>query len=171
MLTPLDVKNKVFKKGLAGYSAAEVDEFMGLVVTDYEKVYRDNIILNDKIKMLSDVVGQYKNMEDTMKDAILVAQNTAEEVKRNALDKAEAIIRDADSKAARMVEDAGHEVTKINYQREELRRSLAAFRAKVIALIEAQTEIVNGLDESEPAPPQASIFIPQVDEPDYAQVG
>ena len=169
MLTPLDVKNKSFKKGLIGYGAAEVDEFMQLFVTDYEKVYRDNIILNDKIKMLSDVVGQYKNMEDTMKDAILVAQNTAEEVKRNALDKAETIIRDADSKAARMVEDAGREVTKINYRREELKRSLSAFKAKVSSLIGAQTDIINSLDESESVSAlEQAVSIPQ-EETEYQE--
>ena len=148
MLTPLDIKNKTFKKGLAGFKSAEVEEFMQLVVADYEKVYKDNIILNDKIKMLSDALGQYKNMEDTMKDAILVAQNAAEEVKRAALDKADTIIRDADSRASRMVDDAGREVTRIHYQKEELRRSLAAFKAKATALLEAQVNIVQGLDEA-----------------------
>ena len=41
-LTPMDIKNKEFKKGIRGYSVEEVDEFLDEVVENYEEVYKEN---------------------------------------------------------------------------------------------------------------------------------
>ena len=47
MLTPLDIQNKKFTSGAMGYKKAEVDEFLDLLVRDYENMYKNNIDLND----------------------------------------------------------------------------------------------------------------------------
>jgi cell division initiation protein len=39
MITPLDIQNKEFTKGLRGYKEVEVDEFLDNVIDSYEKVY------------------------------------------------------------------------------------------------------------------------------------
>ena len=36
-LTPTDINNKEFKKGIRGYSVEEVDEFLDEVVESYEE--------------------------------------------------------------------------------------------------------------------------------------
>ena len=41
-LTPMDINNKEFKKGIRGYSVEEVDEFLDEVVENYEEVYKEN---------------------------------------------------------------------------------------------------------------------------------
>ena len=38
-LTPVDISNKEFKKGIRGYAVEEVQEFLDEVVENYEKVY------------------------------------------------------------------------------------------------------------------------------------
>jgi len=50
MLTPLDIENKKFsRKRISGYSVEEVDEFLDEVTVDYEKLYKENSELKDKI--------------------------------------------------------------------------------------------------------------------------
>ena len=56
MLTPLDIQNKDFSSGAVGYKKAEVDEFLGLLLKDYETMYKNNIDLNDKINMLNNAL-------------------------------------------------------------------------------------------------------------------
>ncbi len=149
MLTPLDLETRTFTKKFGKYKAEEVDEFMTALRIEYEKLYKENLALKDKVAMLSDAIKQYKSMEDTLQSAIIVAQNTGEEVKRNAYTKAENIINDAELKASTLISDAGKEVTRINYQFEEMKRSVEIYRAKMVSLISSQMDILKGFDPSD----------------------
>lgn len=149
MLTPLDLETRTFTKKFGKYKSEEVDEFMTALRIEYEKLYKENLALKDKVSMLSDAIKQYKSMEDTLQSAIIVAQNTGEEVKRNAYTKAENIVNDAELKASTLISDAGKEVTRINYQFEEMKRSVEIYRAKMVSLISAQMDILKGFDPSD----------------------
>ena len=74
MLTPQDIENKVFKRSLRGYSVEDVESFMQEISESYEKLYKENLVANDRIAMLSDAVRQYKSMEDTLQSALSVAE-------------------------------------------------------------------------------------------------
>ena len=78
MLTPLEIEKRKFKKEFRGYSVEEVEEFNRLVSEEYERLYKDNSILKDKINVLSNAVKQYKSMEETLQNAIIVAQSAGE---------------------------------------------------------------------------------------------
>ena len=54
MITPLDIQNKEFKRTIFGYSAKTVDTFLDEIIIDYERIYKENIELKDKINLLSD---------------------------------------------------------------------------------------------------------------------
>lgn len=49
MLTPVDIENKEFNKSFRGYDIDEVEEFLQTLVTDYEKLYRENASLKEKM--------------------------------------------------------------------------------------------------------------------------
>lgn len=142
MLTPLEIENKKFKKELIGYSVAEVEEFVQLVTESYETIYKENLANRDKINMLSSATKQYKTMEETLQNAILVAQSAGEEVTRNAKAKAENIINEAQNSAAQILADAGKEVTKVSYEYEEMKRNVEVFRTRIISLLTSQLDIV-----------------------------
>ena len=142
MLTPLEIENNKFKKELIGYSVAEVEEFVQLVTESYETIYKENLANRDKINMLSSAIKQYKTMEETLQNAILVAQSAGEEVTRNAKAKAENIINEAQNSAAQILADAGKEVTKVSYEYEEMKRNVEVFRTRIISLLTSQLDIV-----------------------------
>jgi len=117
MFMPLEVEEKTFSKQMRGYNKEEVDTFVKGVAKDYATLYKENLALKDKTATLSDAVKQYKAMEDTLQQAIIVAQSAGEEVKKNAYAKAENIIKDAENRASEIVNEAGKEV-KIYYNPE-----------------------------------------------------
>ena len=47
MLTPIEIENKEFKKGLRGYRDEEVDEFLDIIKEDYESLCRENTALKE----------------------------------------------------------------------------------------------------------------------------
>ena len=81
MLTPMDIHNKEFKKGFRGYAEEDVDTFMESLATDYEKVYREYCELKERCESLQDKLAQYEKMEATMNSTLMLAQQTAENVK------------------------------------------------------------------------------------------
>ena len=83
MLTPLELEKNEFKRGI-GYSKRSVNEFYEKLRNDYEAIYKENIELKDKISLLNDAISQYKAMEEVLKTAMINAQTSAEEIKRNA---------------------------------------------------------------------------------------
>lgn len=78
MLTPLDIENREFKKTMGGYNRDDVEDFMSLLLVDYEKLYKENLASRDKITALNEAVEHYKGQEETMQNAILAAQKAAD---------------------------------------------------------------------------------------------
>jgi len=59
MISPVEIRSKEFSSGIAGYKKSEVDEFIELIASEYDAMYRQNVTLNDKVNMLSEAVKEY----------------------------------------------------------------------------------------------------------------
>jgi cell division initiation protein len=149
MLNPLDIHNKEFKKGFRGYNEEEVDEFLDKVIKDYEKLYRDNIELKETIERISSKLEHYQHLEDTMHSTLVIAQETAEEVKLNAKREMELLGKEAEIRASRMMEEAMVKVRRMSMEYEELQRQSQVFRTRFRTMLQAQLEILGkGEDEA-----------------------
>ncbi len=145
MLTPLDIEKKEFSSSLRGYSKADVDEFMGTVLQEYERLYQECISLRDKVNTMTEAVQRYKAMEDTIQNALVVAQNTSEDIRKSATEKAAAIIAEAKAQAAAMVSEANVEVVAVQNKTEGLKAELESYKAKVLSLLASQTEMIRNI--------------------------
>ncbi len=114
MLTPLDIQKQEFGVKMRGYNADEVDDFLDLVGADYEKLYRENKELKDKMIILNKSIEEYKNIETSLRNALLYAQNTAEDMKKSANEKAQNIILEAENKARDKSQEFAHLQTEID---------------------------------------------------------
>ena len=108
MLTPLDIQKQDFGVKMRGYNADEVDDFLDLVGADYEKLYRENKELKDKVMLLNKSIEEYKNIETSLRNALLYAQNTAEDMNKNATQKAQDIVHEAEVKARDKSQELAH---------------------------------------------------------------
>lgn len=142
MITPLEIQKKEFDKKMRGYDQEQVDEFLDRITEDYEKLYRDNASLKDKIKILEDKLKHHSDIEDSLQNALIIAQNTAEEVTKNAQEKGRLIVAQAEEEAKRIIDGANREIIDINRQYQEIRRQMYIFRTRFKTLLEAQLETV-----------------------------
>ncbi len=147
MLTPVDIENKEFTKAFRGYDIYEVEEFMKGLVTDYEKLYRENAELKDRNASLSETIEDYKGMKETMQNAILVAQRTAEDIKQNAYERAETIIKDAERRAAEVVDKANHSILNLEKNYLAMQREMNSFKAKMASLLSTYMQMLEDLPE------------------------
>lgn len=141
MLTPLDIESKTFKKGM-GYNSKEVDRFLRDILSDYEKIYKENIELKDKVNVLNEGIQYYKTMEDTLQNTLVLAEKTAEEAKSNARKKAEQIEKDAEIKARTIVQDARTDLYSINNKIEELIEQYESYKIQIKQYLKTQLELI-----------------------------
>ncbi len=168
MLSPVDIENKEFTKAFRGYDIYEVEEFMKDLIKDYEKLYRDNAELKEKNAVLTETIGSYKGMEETMQNAILVAQRTAEDIKQNAYERSETIIKEAERKAAETVNNANRSISNLEKTYLNMQREMNGFKAKMNSLLSTYMQLLSDLPEKE-AVSFASMNIPEfVAEPEEA---
>ncbi len=139
LITPLDIQNKEFKKNLLeAIMQKNVDEFLDAINEDYEKLYKENIELKDKVNMLADQIRQYNTLEETLKNTLVVAQTTADEVTSAARQKAENIIEDAENQRQRLISLAREDVRNIKNEYDTLRKEIFVFKTRYKSFIEAQ---------------------------------
>lgn len=142
MITPLDIRNKSFNKALRGYNADEVDEFLDRLIEDYEKIFKENIELKDKLNVQGEALQHYKSMEQTLQNTLIIAQNTAEDIKKNAYAKADNSIKEAEIRATKIVADASNEVMRVRKEHEEVKRQYIIFKTKFEGLINSHLELL-----------------------------
>jgi len=149
MLTPLDIHNKEFKRCFRGYSEEEVDEFLDRVIKDYEKLYHDNNELKETIEQLNSKLEHYQQIETTLHNTLVIAQETAEEVKMNAKKETELIIKEAEIRAQKMIDEAMLKVKRAMAEYEDLRKHIQVFRSRQKALLQAQLDMLTKAEEAE----------------------
>lgn len=106
MLTPDDLKGKVFKKELFGYTPKEVDEFIGKITKEFEYLYLDNMNMKDSIERISSKLEYYQRMETTLQSTLTMAQDAADEVRENSMRRASVIETEIQIKSQKILEDA-----------------------------------------------------------------
>lgn len=145
-LTPIDIHNQEFSKVFRGYDEDEVNEFLDQIIKDYELVLRQKKELEEKLEETYDRLGHFTSMEGTLNKSIIVAQEAAEEVKRNAQKEAKLIIKEAEKNADRIVNDSLIKARKIAVEIEELKKQSKVFRTRFKMLVAAQLDLLDNED-------------------------
>lgn len=147
MLTPLDIHNKEFKKAFRGYSEEEVDEFLDRVIKDYEQLFRENVDLKENIDRLNSKLEHFQHMENTLHNTLVIAQETAEEVKLNAKKETDLMLKEAEIKAQKLIDEAMTKVRRMTGEYEELKKQIQVYRTRMRTIVQAQLELLQTEDD------------------------
>lgn len=120
-ISPKDIKKTDFKKTFRGYDTNEVDAFLETLSLRYERIFEENINLNDKLKTLTTDIDVYKENEATLQRAIVKAQDLAEEILGNAKKKAENITKEAELNAQKILQENEKDLLTKKQDLEELK--------------------------------------------------
>lgn len=143
MITPLDIENKKFSKQmLNGYSVDEVDEFLEELTVAYEKIYKEVTESKGKTEQLTSEINKYQSIETTLQNTLLMAQTTAEEVKKSAQKQADAIIAEAQSKSKEALASIEGEIVIKQKELADLQKQFDVYKAKMESLLISQLELL-----------------------------
>ena len=148
MLTPLDIENKKFSKQMMnGYSVEEVDDFLDDLTVDYSKNYKEISELRSKVDELNASLAHYKTIETTLQNTLLMAQETAEEVKNVAKQKSEQIITDARAAAEKQVNELNNEILTKQKSLDDIKKQFDIYKAKMESLLISQLELLKEVNK------------------------
>jgi len=145
-ITSMDINNKEFKKGLRGYNADEVDEFLDKVAEEYEIIYKENSTLREKANFLEEKLEHHVTIESTIQSTLVLAQNAAEQVKISAQKEAELIIKNANDSSQNLLDKSHNDVLKVNDEYDKIKQEFAKFRTKFRNFMNCQLEMFDGLE-------------------------
>ena len=150
MLTPIDIDNKVFKKAkIGGYDIKDVEDFLVLVMGDYEKLYKENNEMRGQVEALQQAVDNYSQLEAGIDKTVENAQTEADNIKLEAQKEAETIKSSAEVEASQKLEDLQRQIIKAEVDIETKKNQMRIYKIKVQSMLEAQLKILNDGDVEE----------------------
>ena len=150
MITPLDIENKKFSKQMMnGYSVEEVDEFLDELTEDYGKNYKETTELRSRIEELTQTVDHYKTIEETLQSTLIMAQTTAEDVKKIAKQQADQIINEAKDFAQQQANNLDGEIIAKKRELEDLKKQFDIYKAKMESLLISQLELLKDINKED----------------------
>lgn len=145
-ITPMEINNKEFKRAFRGYDIDDVDDFMEQVVDDYEKLFKENAALREKINVLNEKMEHYTSIESTLQNTLVLAQGAADQAKSNSSKEAELIIKNANDTAQKIIDKAQTEVVKITGEYESKKKEFQIFKSKYKNFIQNQLDVLSEMD-------------------------
>ena len=177
-LTPLDIQNKTFPTKMRGYNQDEVDDFLDLVVRDYEEITQRNRELEKAVKHSEEKLEYFNELKDELNQSIIVAQDTADKVKTSASKESEVIVTsaqnkadelvataekrahqlttDAEEKARQILTDATEKAKQLAVETEDLKKKTRVFHQRISLMLESQLEQVKSPEWDEILQPFSS---------------
>jgi len=141
-LTPTDIHNKEFHRGFRGYAEQEVDEFLDSVVLEFEALLRDRDQMRVRADEAEQNLARYKQVEEHLQKALVMAEKTSDEMRQNAKHEAELLVRDAQQKADQLLDEARGELRTLERDLMERRREIDIWKAKVRSMLESELALL-----------------------------
>ncbi len=146
MLTIEEIKNISFRKATlsGGYRAEDVDSFIDEVIATFEQQKKEKTNLVHKIDRLATRLEEYREDEETVRNALLTSQKMSDACIKEAKEKAAKIIRDAEEKAQTLVAEANNMTVLEKEKYLQLQQDAVALRNE---LIELYTKHIQSIDD------------------------
>jgi len=144
--TPSEIKNKTFTRVKTGLEPTEVESYLEQLSNEIERLKEDKAQLEKVIEDKETNIQSYKDVHQSVSDALIQAKQAGEETKEAANKEADATIAKAKSEADRIVNDAVEKARRLSFQTEDMKRQSKIFRSRFRMLVEAQLDLLKNDD-------------------------
>ena len=129
-----------------GYNRREVNNFVNEVITQTEGIVKKCKEQRNEIEKLKEELKHYRNLESSLKDAIIRAEEAGDNIKRMAREESSMIVTDAKNNASRIVNEALLRAEKIEIKAETLENNMKIFKRKLKLIMEQQMAVVEEIE-------------------------
>lgn len=146
-LTPLDVRKQQFKKLMRGYDPVEVDTFLEMVAVDMEELLRLQRDARDRTVELETQLKDYRQIEKTLQQTLIQAQEVMAKAYESARREAESIVKEADLRAASIVDTANRDVARLANDIDELKVRRESLVARLRVLLSTELDLLKAMNQ------------------------
>lgn len=155
MITPMDIHNKQFSRGLRGYNEEEVRDFLQQIVSDYEQIYREHREMEDELDQMKTKLANYEKISHTMTSALQLAKDAARNVTETAHRNADIMISNAKAEGENRLREALENRRLLNETISHTEGNMKTYICKIRRDLELALAAINALDTLEAPAPMA----------------
>jgi len=141
-ITPVDVRQVIFRISFKRYDPREVHSFLISVAEELETMVKDNAVMKTKIEDQDRSIGELKKKESAVTDTLVAAQRAMEELRLSSQKEGELVIREAESRSEEITRSAVRQVTQLQGELVNLRRQRDLFIDKSRALLQSFDKVL-----------------------------
>jgi cell division initiation protein len=141
-ITPLDIQQKQFPMKFRGFDVEEVYAFLEVIREEMEDLLRENASQKETVQRLESQIKEYRDMETTLRETLLTAQQMVEDYKTNARKEAELVVKEAELKSDSLLRDAQEKVIKIHEDIVDLKGIRRHFKEEIKRLVEGHLKMI-----------------------------
>ncbi len=150
MLTIDEIRDISFRRaGKNGYNAADVDEFIDEVTETVEQLIAEKNDCVRKMDILAGKIEQYREDEETVRNALITSQKLNDATLREAQNKADYLIKSAEKKSRAILTEAEMATEREKDKFEALHADTAKLRSEIIALYKRHLAMVEEMPKEE----------------------
>lgn len=141
-ITPLDIQQKQFPMKIRGFDVEEVYAFLEVIREEMEDLLRENASLKESVQRLENQLKEHRDMETTLKETLMTAQQMVEDYKTNARKEAELVVKEAELRSDSVLKEAQEKVIKIHEDIVDLKGIRRHFKEEIKRLVESHLKML-----------------------------
>lgn len=145
-LTPLQIRNRKFRKRFSGYNSSEVDTFLSTVAADFEDLLRENLDLRSQKNALTEELQSYKKIEDSLRSLVEKAEKAAADSAEAVQRTSRIVQREAELKAEQILKEANSELDRAKARLEEIKNLRETIIKTIRTILTAQLDMLSSLE-------------------------
>lgn len=145
-ITPMEIKQQEFKRGMRGYDTVEVDTFLEMVGNEFEKLLQDVREYDKKIIALESELSKFKEVESTLKQTLMNVQQTSDKSLENSKKEAVLMRKEAELEVQKMVEEARRERDNMKEEVITLQTQKQSLITRLRHVLTSQLELMDVLE-------------------------
>jgi len=141
-ITPLDIQQKQFPMKFRGFDVEEVYSFLEIIREEMEDLLRENANVKETVQRMENQLKEYRDMETTLRETLLTAQQMVEDYKTNARKEAELLVKEAELRADSLIKDAQEKVIKVHEDIVDLKGIRRHFKEEMKRMVESHLKMI-----------------------------
>ncbi len=147
----MEIKNQDFKKVMRGYDPIEVNTFLEMLANELENHIKDQKDTREQIHELESQLKDFKQIEKSLQQALLQAQESATRAREQSKQEADILIRQAETQANEILRDSRSTLATLTNEIERLKTIRETMVSRFKILLNSQIDLLRSLEVEEEA--------------------
>lgn len=142
-MTSVDMEHRRFRTRWRGLDPQEVEAYCRRIADDAQDLQGQNSELKKSLQEAERELIAYKEREKSIRNVLLHAHKSAEQMKDNAGKEAKLIVAEAEIEAEKILQTAHQRLARLNEEIAELKRQKIQLETKLRTTIEAYRQLLD----------------------------